>query len=580
MGKYEYECVAAESLADISVQFEKIFECGAEIYKIKIECYNEADKDKWISFSVNQPMKKATYRWAPFVRKDKSMHSTWMGENTTMLALDCPVVTAYGEGDINECTVAFSETKRNMKIRSGYSESLGCFSVTARLPLASLGSRGRYEMEIYLDRTSEYIGKALDKVRSWWEKILDITPMSVPEAAKEPMYSSWYSYHQSITDKELEKEALSAAECGMKAIIVDDGWQTESSSGGYGYTGDWEVADSKIRDMKAHVARVHEAGLKYILWFSVPFVGYNSKVYESLKDKILYKNDGISAAVLDPRYPEVRKYLINIYKKFAVEYEIDGFKLDFVDSFYTANEPPKQEAMDYEAVCDATERLMTDVKEALCSINSDMLIEFRQRYTGPVIRKFGNMLRVGDCARDGLTNRVGISDIRMLSGKTAVHSDMIIFGKDEEPENAAWQIINSLFGVIQYSVRMDELDCRKKNMSKFWINFAHENKEVLLNSEFIAHEPHYNYPVIEAFDENERIVAVYTDEKIISLDGKTTKIINGSFTGEIYIKSDMERTVYITVMNCEGEECFSEERKLIPGVNIINAPVCGLIVIK
>ena len=37
--------------------------------------------------------------------------------------------------------------------------------------------------------------------------------------------------------------------------------------------------------------------------------------------------------VLDPRFPEVRQYLIDLYRSFITDYDMDGFKLDFIDSF-------------------------------------------------------------------------------------------------------------------------------------------------------------------------------------------------------------------------------------------------------
>ena len=36
---------------------------------------------------------------------------------------------------------------------------------------------------------------------------------------------------------------------GFKAAILDDGWQTDDTNRGYGYCGDWEVAEKKIKDI-------------------------------------------------------------------------------------------------------------------------------------------------------------------------------------------------------------------------------------------------------------------------------------------------------------------------------------------
>lgn len=83
--------------------------------------------------------------------------------------------------------------------------------------------------------------------------------------------------------------------------------------------------------MAAHVKRVHDIGMKYILWYSVPFVGYKSDHYKDFEGMYLYDQEAICAKVLDPRYKEVRDFLVNTYKKALTEWDLDGFKLDFVD---------------------------------------------------------------------------------------------------------------------------------------------------------------------------------------------------------------------------------------------------------
>ena len=54
----------------------------------------------------------------------------------------------------------------------------------------------------------------------------------------------------------------------------------------------------------------------------------------AFKDKSLrFTETGLAAYTLDPRYPEVRQYLIDTYVKALRDWELDGFKLDFIDRF-------------------------------------------------------------------------------------------------------------------------------------------------------------------------------------------------------------------------------------------------------
>src|SRR5699024_9968263 len=123
-------------------------------------------------------------------------------------------------------------------------------------------------------------------------------------------------------------------ELGFRTVIVDDGWQTDDTNRGYAFCGDWKVAEKKIKDMRAHVERVHQMGMKYLLWFSVPYVGMKSQMWKLFHDKLIGVDEEQQTGILDIRYPEVRTYLKNIYVKAVSEWGLDGLKLDFIDEFY------------------------------------------------------------------------------------------------------------------------------------------------------------------------------------------------------------------------------------------------------
>ena len=114
------------------------------------------------------------------------------------------------------------------------------------------------------------------------------------------------------------------------------------------------------------------------------------------------------------------------------------------------------------------------------------------------------MLRAGDCPYDYMSNRVSVLDLRMSSGGTAVHSDMLMWSNDDTKESAAMQIINTIFSVVQISVKTNRLPDDHKEMLKFWVRFMDENKELLLKSKLKVSEPHMYYTSATAYDEKER----------------------------------------------------------------------------
>jgi alpha-galactosidase len=150
-------------------------------------------------------------------------------------------------------------------------------------PTAPLTS---YEATLRLDTRDVPYYEALSDVGRWWAGLPGYEPAPVPETARLPMYSTRYSFHQDLDPGRVEEQCRLAKDLGCEAVIVDDGWQTTSNERGYAYTGDWETAPEKIPDERAHVDRVHDLGMKFMLWYSVPFVGVNSRAWERFSGKL------------------------------------------------------------------------------------------------------------------------------------------------------------------------------------------------------------------------------------------------------------------------------------------------------
>jgi alpha-galactosidase len=46
---------------------------------------------------------------------------------------------------------------------------------------------------------------ALQDVVSWWEEVKGLTYLKAPLAARKPLYSFWYSFHQDVNEKSVEE---------------------------------------------------------------------------------------------------------------------------------------------------------------------------------------------------------------------------------------------------------------------------------------------------------------------------------------------------------------------------------------
>ena len=322
--------------------------------------------------------------------------------------------------------------------------------------------------------------------------------------------------------------------------------------------------------------------MKYILWFSVPFVGKFTQAYQQFKGKFLDPNAQEPWHVLDPRFPEVRAYLIDLYRSFIIDYDIDGFKLDFIDAFQFSDETQDSlgEGRDIDSLAEAVDRLLTDVTAALRALKPDVLIEFRQRYIGPVMRKYGNMLRVGDVPNDFHGNRIGMVDVRLLAGKTAVHSDMLMWNYGDTVESAAMQLVHVLFSVPQISVRLAEIPEAHTNMLKFYLNFWREHRDVLLDGEFLPEEPGMLYPVVQAKNREKLVAACYSG-RFVDIRGSvpdTVLVVNGTMNEELLINFQEDPgACTVTIWDCEGTELQSMEVDFYAEPYMIAVPPAGVL---
>ncbi len=499
---------------------------------------------------------------------------------SVQLADSSPMMAFYNNDGDATYTIAFSEEKKKISYRFEIVEETAMMKATVTVTTKQFGNSTSFSLLVYIDTDVQPLYEVCSKVKNWWEKVCNAKPAFIPPVTREPVYSTWYSYHQKITAKELEEECARAKELGMNTVIVDDGWQTDDNSRGYAYCGDWEVCENKIPDMKKHVKNIQALGMKYILWYSVPFVGMKSKKWDEFKDKTLYHEDWLNEGVLDPRYPDVREYIINTYVKALKEWNLDGFKLDFIQRFYIKDKNNIVPEMDYECVQEAADRLMVDIVESLRKIKPDIMLEFRQVYIGPSMRKYGNMFRVSDCPLSYVSNRDGIAELRMM-GNDTVHSDMLMWHPDDTAENAALQILNSIFGVIQYSMKLDTISDEHKKMSKFWLDFARKNRHILLEGSFRAYEPAQMFSILRAERDDESIIGVYNINKVVDLENfNKTTVINATQKEELILRAEDSYKATVKVYNCFGDILKNESVQIQKGINQLYVPKSGMIEIN
>jgi len=556
-------------------------EQGLDVVVLKLTAPTAAPPPRF-TLKWSLPSQDIAGQWATGRHLNKTLRPDWAGTRlqASMFAREAPVSCLYGSDDHNVLTFAVSDALDTVLVGSGIREEDGRIYNEVTFFSEPHPSVATWSAELRLDRRRVPYWAALRGVSDWWAAQPGYAPAPVPEPARLPVYSTWYNYHQSVDAAVLLEEVAIAKKMGFESIIVDDGWQTLDTGRGYAFTGDWEP--ERIPDMKGFVDGCHALGVKVILWYAVPFVGKNAKVAARFKDKSLRYEDRLGAYVVDPRYPEVREYLASVYRRAIRDWGIDGFKLDFIERL-AADEGTVLDATggrDFASVNEAADRMMTDVLAELRKVKPDVMIEFRQPYIGPLIRKYGNMFRASDCPNSYLANRVKTVDLRLLTGDTAVHADMIMWHYGEPVELAAFQLLSVMFSVPQVSVRLQEIPKDHFEMVRFYTDYWRRNRAVLLDGAFEALSPSANYPVVRASRGGKQIVGLYADA-VVGLDGSAADaidVLNAKSSKRVVldVARDLGRYRY-TVRDSQGRTVESSEFSLSAGARAFAVPVSGLL---
>ena len=475
-------------------------------------------KYKWI-----EELRGVFSTWGPLNGRDHSIRQWWF-PNAVASVYQCgtPLISTMDQEGVNRVTVALSDTFS----RSALTVSVDDLNQRDEI-IFTAETQGEGAL-LRVDRRAVDYCDAISEAGEWMRSFLPDGQIRVPDNAELPLYSSWYNFHQEPEQYLLEKELELASKLGFKTFILDDGWQFEGkNTGSYQLCGEWNLAKDKFPDFKGFCDKLHSFDIKILMWFAVPFVGFDSPEYVRLKDKIAFDNKPFGAGVLDIRYPAMRKHIIDFLLRYVNDYGVDGFKLDFIDAFNMDADhlPPFNDEMDVKTLDGAAVLLMDEIYATMTEINPDFLFEFRQNYVGASIVNRCNMLRVADCAADPITNRVGIVALRLVNGGTAIHSDMLLWGKCESPLNCQRQLLNIMFSVPQISVRLTEIPKEQFELVRLFVKYWTENRDVLLHGKFRAYHPESNYTVMTAETDKKKITVLHADP-LFTPAGKNEDIFN------------------------------------------------------
>lgn len=481
-----------------------------------------------------------------------------------------PLLSVVSFDDTNVCTLSLSDAEKPCAIKVGYREERSYLVYTIEWFTDIVEEMEHYESDLVIDRRKLHFAETVKAASNRLSVMYNLK--ASPDAAFKPSFSTWYCFHQEVYRERLLTECRLAKDLGLDTVIIDDGWQTEDNKRGYAFSGDYRPAMAKVGEITSLTDEIRRLGMKSMLWFSLAFYGDNSAHTVKFGNMALYHADDLKAYVVDPRFREVRENIVSYCVEAVRDWGFDGLKLDFIDSFYLTEQSAVREGVDCSSIEEGIKRLFGELKRSLQEIKSDVLIEFRQRYVGPVMQSLGNMLRVGDCPGSLIQNRVSLIDLRLISGERAVHCDPIEWNVEESAENVARYLSNCIFSTLQYSVYPSELNDEQRMVSRKYIEFMKDYEDVLQHGELTPCGLLNNYISCTSRKGDTSIIAVYSDA-IVDVDNKKTIIVNGGIKDKIVVAVDDKNYSY-RVENCIGQII---EDGIISSACVLNVPVGGFV---
>jgi alpha-galactosidase len=509
----------------------------------------DAPVGETVTVTWHVPLGGAVGYWTSQVGVAKSLHSDWFGPTTASLTAEAPAGLLFDAQ--SRCTHAFalSETVTEVAFRLAVSEE------NKRINADVTFTVGTEPCRLRLYPPGFPYEDVLADIAAWWSERDPMDgagslPSRLPTAATEPVYSTWYGMHQQLKQQELDVELRLAAGMGMRAAIIDDGWQTIDNHRGYAFTGDWEVATSRFFDLPAHVDRTHRLGMAELLWISLPFVGRESTAGRHLTH-LLLPDDGRMARLWDVRLPEARSHLATTCGRLVADNHLDGLKIDFIDQWSSYPATPTPAAADTASYTVGVDRLLVAIVAQLQALVDNPMIEFRQPYVGPRMMRYGNMFRVADCPADGFSNRVSSIDLRHLIKERAVHADMVMWSATDPAEDAAEQLLCTAFSVPQVSMVLSLLPADHTAMLRQYLSWWAANREVLLWGQLWAPRPDLGYPVVSAVKDRRSVTISYASESVIKVPPGRAVIANATGSDRVVVEVSSAATVE-RVIDCFG----------------------------
>ena len=344
----------------------------------------------------------------------------------------------------------------------------------------------------YFDAAGDDWFHTMQRYTDWAERAGHITTLKPPPAAFEPIWNSWYPLGFNITQESIGKNAEFCKKVGIKNVSIDSGYQNQLT-GGLGtsqeiaefadYTGDWVAYRQKFPDFRKLVDHIHDMGQLATIWVALFMLGKKTAAYKEARGMLRCDASGKELDHLCPCHRDTPAYLARTFLKFAQDYDLDGFWLDFMDDEHSPCHSSHPHFT--ESTGEGYNACLAAVRDALMKYKPTFLIETRMAMANINAKQFANVLETIDMPFDLDVNRSLGVIVRSFSQGVATKIDPIQWHIRESDENVAVCCATvTLAGVPVFGVDFRLLPESHLRVVAAWMRFYGEHKNELCQGEF------------------------------------------------------------------------------------------------
>lgn len=472
-------------------------------------------------------------------------------------AADFSIISGLTINDQNQITFTCKDAYKAKFVSSNINEegdsivfNLGFFEDNP--PLSKLQD---YQAEVLVDFRNVHFSKAIYDASSWFLDDEFKVGVASVDTTNVPAYSTWYPMHRNIPLENITRELDSLKTFHFKSVLVDDSWQAlvrMKVDTAYSYE------ENSLKTMNLFKTKCANMGLPLYLWYSYPFMGGNPVVLKKFEGKYIRYRAPRQMYVLDPRYADVRRYLVSTYVNFLNDWQFNGYWFDFLKGFY-----PKEGAVldedkgrDFVSIDLAVDTLYAELKDRLQRIKSDVFMGQIFPIVGPNLVSYQNFLTGFVGVENVQVVREKMVNNRLLFGKFTPFMEVVAINQRETEVDVARKLQSVLFGNPYLSFYTSTLPEPTKKTIRFWLSYWKKNYDVIFDGNFEPLQVSRFYPVIKVDNDQKTIYSIYEDYTV-NLPANLTKtydVINSKVTGNVQFLISRQGLQYnFEVFNCMGE---------------------------